>query len=109
MPALRITGMLVVACLVSPGLAAANDGAVSLPQTMQAAAIDRAGGPEVITLHTLPVPKPAADEVVIAVDTAGVAIWTPICGATRRASRTPPFRWCSARTAPARSPPWERR
>jgi len=75
MPALRITGMLVVACLVSPGLAAANDGAVSLPQTMQAAAIDRAGGPEVITLHTLPVPKPAADEVVIAVDTAGVAIW----------------------------------
>src|SRR5881227_1398023 len=75
MPALRITGMLVVACLVSPGLAAANDGAVSLPQTMQAAAIDRAGGPEVITLHTLPVPKPAADEVVIAVDTAGVASW----------------------------------
>src|SRR5438046_4056459 len=75
MPALRITGMLVVACVVSPGLAAANDGAVSLPQTMQAAAIDRAGGPEVITLHTLPVPKPAADEVVIAVDTAGVAIW----------------------------------
>src|SRR5436305_770239 len=75
MPALRITGMLVVACLVSPGLAAANDGAVSLPQTMQAAAIDRAGGPEVITLHTLLVPKPAADEVVIAVDTAGVAIW----------------------------------
>src|SRR5438874_7720579 len=75
MPALRITGMLVVACLVSPGLAAANDGAVSVPQTMQAAAIDRAGGPEVITLHTLLVPKPAADEVVIAVDTAGVAIW----------------------------------
>jgi len=36
---------------------------------MQAAAIDRAGGPEVITLHTLPVPKPAADEVLIAVET----------------------------------------
>ncbi|TLY72567.1 MAG: hypothetical protein E6K43_12545, partial [Gammaproteobacteria bacterium] len=67
--------MLVVACLVSPGLAAAEGGAVSLPQTMQAAAIDRAGGPEVITLHTLPVPKPAADEVLIAVHTAGVAIW----------------------------------
>src|SRR5256714_12317317 len=75
MPALRITGMLVVACLVSPGLAAAEDRAVSLPHTMQAAAIDRAGGPEVITLHTLPVPKPAADEVLIAVHTAGVAIW----------------------------------
>ncbi len=45
------------------------------PATMQAAAIDRAGGPEVITLHTLPVPAPAADEVLIALDTAGVAVW----------------------------------
>jgi NADPH:quinone reductase-like Zn-dependent oxidoreductase len=42
---------------------------------MQAAAIDRSGGPEVLTLHTLPVPKPAADEVLIAVHTAGVASW----------------------------------
>ncbi|HEY0767314.1 MAG TPA: NADP-dependent oxidoreductase [Steroidobacteraceae bacterium] len=42
---------------------------------MQAAAIDHAGGPEVITLHTLPVPKPAAHEVLIAVHTAGVGIW----------------------------------
>ena len=75
MPALRITGMLLLACLLSPALAAAGDGAVKLPQTMQAAAIDRAGGPEVIKLHTLPVPKPAADEVLIAVNTAGVAIW----------------------------------
>ena len=75
MPALRITGVLLVACLSSPGLAAADEGAVKLPQTMQAAAIDRAGGPEVITLHTLPVPKPQADEVLIAVNTAGVAIW----------------------------------
>jgi len=75
MPALRVTGMLVVACLVNPGLVAANEGAVKLPQTMQAAAIDRAGGPEVVSLHTLPVPKPQADEVLIAVNTAGVAIW----------------------------------
>jgi NADPH:quinone reductase len=42
---------------------------------MQAAAIDRAGGPQVITLHTLPVPKPGADEVLIALDTAGVGVW----------------------------------
>ena len=76
MPALRIAAMLLVACLLSPGLAAANEGRpVKVPQTMQAAAIDRAGGPEVITLHTLPVPKPQADEVLIAVNTAGVAIW----------------------------------
>jgi len=47
----------------------------ALPQTMRAAAIDKAGGAEVITLHTLPVPKPDADEVLIAVDTADVAVW----------------------------------
>ncbi len=49
--------------------------AMTLPQTMRAAAIDKAGGSEVITLHTLPVPKPDADEVLIAVDTADVAVW----------------------------------
>jgi len=47
----------------------------AVPQTMRAAAIDKAGGPEVITPHTLPVPRPAADEVLIAVHTAGVAVW----------------------------------
>ncbi len=47
----------------------------AVPQTMRAAAIDAAGGPQVITLHTLPVPKPDADEVLIAVHTAGVASW----------------------------------
>jgi NADPH:quinone reductase-like Zn-dependent oxidoreductase len=75
MPALQITPMLVVACLLGPVLAAADSGAARLPQTMQAAAIDRAGGPEVVTLHRLAVPKPAADEVLIAINTAGVASW----------------------------------
>ncbi len=42
---------------------------------MRAAAIDHAGDSSVLTLHTLPVPKPDAGEVVIAVDTAGVGIW----------------------------------
>jgi NADPH:quinone reductase-like Zn-dependent oxidoreductase len=42
---------------------------------MHAAAIDRAGDAAALTLHTLPVPKPAADEVLIAIDTAGVASW----------------------------------
>jgi len=46
-----------------------------LPATMQAAAMDHAGGPEVVTLHTLPVPQPATEEVLIAVHTAGVGIW----------------------------------
>jgi NADPH:quinone reductase len=42
---------------------------------MRAAAIDRFGGPEVLTIHTLPVPKHNAQEVLIAIDTAGVGMW----------------------------------
>ncbi|MGP8034236.1 MAG: NADP-dependent oxidoreductase [Steroidobacteraceae bacterium] len=58
--------------VVSPASAAPP---APLPQTMAAAAIDRKGGPEVLTLHQLPVPKPKADEVLIALDTAGVGPW----------------------------------
>lgn len=47
----------------------------TIPRTMRAAALDRFGGPEVLTLHTLPVPVPDADEVLIAVHTAGVGVW----------------------------------
>src|SRR5437879_2914318 len=75
MTTLRIAGTLVLAQAASLALNAGAALGAKLPQTMKAAAIDRTGGPEVITLHTLPVPKPAADEVLIAVDTAGVAIW----------------------------------
>ncbi len=46
-----------------------------VPRTMFAAAIDRFDGPEVITGHALPVPPLDADEVMIAVDTAGVGPW----------------------------------
>jgi NADPH:quinone reductase-like Zn-dependent oxidoreductase len=53
----------------------AASAAAAPPATMQAAAIDHAGGPEVLTLKTLPVPKPDADEVLIAVHTAGVGSW----------------------------------
>jgi NADPH:quinone reductase-like Zn-dependent oxidoreductase len=42
---------------------------------MRAAAIDRFGGPEVLTLHILPVPEIDAGEVLIAVHTAGVGRW----------------------------------
>src|SRR5260370_21275426 len=42
---------------------------------MHAAAIDRPGGPEVLSIHTLPVPHLDANEVLIAVDTAGVGRW----------------------------------
>jgi NADPH:quinone reductase-like Zn-dependent oxidoreductase len=42
---------------------------------MRAAAIDRFGGPEVLTRHTLPVPDVDPGEVLIAVHTAGVGSW----------------------------------
>src|SRR5258707_1743469 len=47
----------------------------AVPKTMHAAAIDRPGGPEVLSIHTLPVPHLDANEVLIAVDTAGVGRW----------------------------------
>jgi NADPH:quinone reductase len=46
-----------------------------IPTTMRAAAIDRFGGPEELTLHTLPVPVPEPGEVLIALHTAGVGSW----------------------------------
>jgi NADPH:quinone reductase len=48
---------------------------LSVPPTMRAAAIDRFGGPEVLTIHHLPVPVPDPREVLIAVHTAGVGSW----------------------------------
>ncbi|HEY8182462.1 MAG TPA: NADP-dependent oxidoreductase [Thermoanaerobaculia bacterium] len=42
---------------------------------MRAVAIDRFGGPELLVVHELPVPKISAQEVLIAIDTAGVGIW----------------------------------
>jgi NADPH2:quinone reductase len=45
------------------------------PTTMKAAAIDRFGPPEVLTLHSLPVPKVGPKDVLIALHSAGVGIW----------------------------------
>jgi NADPH:quinone reductase-like Zn-dependent oxidoreductase len=46
-------------------------------EKMQAAAIDRFGGPEEITIRDLSVPTPKADEVLIRLETAGVGVWDP--------------------------------
>ena len=43
--------------------------------TMKAAAIDRFGPPSVLKLHTLPVPEPGPNEVLIALQAAGVGVW----------------------------------
>jgi NADPH:quinone reductase-like Zn-dependent oxidoreductase len=42
---------------------------------MKAAAIDRFGPPELLTVRTLPVPEPGPSEVLIALHAAGVGIW----------------------------------
>src|SRR5438876_3833444 len=47
----------------------------TIPATMTAAAIDRFGGPDVLKLHTLPVPNIADNEVLIALHTVGVGVW----------------------------------
>ncbi len=49
-----------------------------LPNSMRAAAIDRFGGPELLTIHELPVPTVDAGEVLIALDFAGVGSWDPV-------------------------------
>src|ERR1700760_4577600 len=46
-----------------------------IPETMKAVALDRFGGPEVLTLHTLPVPDIGENDILIAVDTVGVGSW----------------------------------
>jgi NADPH:quinone reductase-like Zn-dependent oxidoreductase len=46
-------------------------------KTMKAVAIDRFGGPETLRLQTLPVPEVGPDEVLIHVESAGVAVWDP--------------------------------
>ena len=47
----------------------------SIPSTMRAAAIDKFGPPEVLKIHSIPVPKVGPKEVLIAVHATGVGIW----------------------------------
>jgi NADPH:quinone reductase-like Zn-dependent oxidoreductase len=49
--------------------------APSIPATMRAAAIDRPGPPQVLTVHTVPVPEPGPGEVLIEMHAAGVGVW----------------------------------
>src|SRR3954464_2532592 len=47
----------------------------AIPDTMRAAAIDRFGGAEELTIHELPVPVPGPGEVLLALHTAEVGPW----------------------------------
>lgn len=75
--------MLIVAAII--GVAPAAAAASEVPASMLAAAIDQGGGPEVLSIHNLPVPKPGAGQVLIAVHAAGVAVWD--AGARQRATK----------------------
>jgi len=54
---------------------ATNGSPYVVPNTMKAAALDRFGPPSALTLHEVPVPRPGPQEVLIAVDTAGIGSW----------------------------------
>jgi NADPH:quinone reductase len=47
----------------------------TLHGTMKAAAVDRFGPPEVLSLHTVPIPQPGPSEVLVALHAAGVGEW----------------------------------
>lgn len=47
----------------------------NIPQQMKAMAVDEFGGPDKLTLHTLPVPAVDVGEVLIRIEIAGVGIW----------------------------------
>jgi NADPH:quinone reductase-like Zn-dependent oxidoreductase len=61
------------AVLIAAAVVSADMRAV--PETMLAVAYDKGGGPEVLTMHHLAVPKPGAGEVLIAVHATGVNVW----------------------------------
>ena len=75
-PTLRpvAAAVILLACLsAATSLSAAES--LPVPATMQAIALDAPGGVEVMTLRTVPVPKLNANEILIALHTAGVAVW----------------------------------
>lgn len=80
---LALFWMSIVAAII--GVALPGAAATEVPATMLAAAIDQGGGPEVLSIHHLAVPKPpGAGQVLIAVHAAGVAVWD--AGARQRAA-----------------------
>lgn len=78
------------------------------PDTMQAAAIDRFGGAELVTVRAVPVPEVGPSDVLIRVEVAGVASWDALEREGRydglsECRRHSPM--CSAGTARAQSSP----
>jgi NADPH:quinone reductase len=66
------------ACAIGFGLldlAANAADPLAVPTTMRAVTLDHGGAPDVLSLHVVPVPELSSGEVLIAIDTAGVASW----------------------------------
>jgi NADPH2:quinone reductase len=64
-----------ITCVGAEQKGASIAAVASVPDAMRAAAVDRGGDAETLSIHQLPVPKPAAGEVLIAVNAAGVGVW----------------------------------
>jgi NADPH2:quinone reductase len=71
----NFTGLAIATALTVAAWSASGAASSAVPETMLAAAFDRGGGPEVMSLHHLPLPKAGPGEVLIAVQTAGVGAW----------------------------------
>jgi NADPH2:quinone reductase len=67
--------LLLAATFAAFGICATAHTAESLPQKMKAIVIDAPGGPEVMTLRDLPLPPVDANDVLVEVHFAGVAVW----------------------------------
>jgi NADPH:quinone reductase-like Zn-dependent oxidoreductase len=86
----RLFARFLVALILGTAIAA-HAAPAAPPATMRAAAIDRLGAPHELTVHEVPVPSLAPDEVLIAIDTAGVAVWDAEIRGNGFGSSQPPF------------------
>jgi len=73
MKARILSALITVSSLIAPSWALADS--PSIPDTMRAAGIDQGQDAESLSIHLLLVPRPAAGEVLIAVNAAGVGVW----------------------------------
>src|SRR5882672_3230609 len=88
MKTIRLLSIAVLSFAALVGTSIAHSG---VPRTMRAVAFDQVGAPSVLSLHTLAVPELAADEVLIAVHTASVAIWDADIRSKLRYAKNPHF------------------
>lgn len=74
-PLLNICALLVCGMVAAAVPTATRAARAPLPTTMRAAAFDQGGGPEVLSIHQVPVPAVGTGEVLIAVESAGIGAW----------------------------------